>query len=137
MHRREHHTGCGTIALECEAFLNGTLVEYWDEKGLEVPVWAWMNVLAHGSARQIGACIAGPNRLRRAGRSWRIARAYLAFEILDLTDAEFPLVNLQSSVLIPLEAEMASRPEVTRWSPRQWADLVEVAITDEHWALEQ
>ena len=41
MHKREHQTGGGTVALECEAFLHGTLAEYWDERGITVPVWAW------------------------------------------------------------------------------------------------
>ncbi len=72
---------------------------------MAVPVWAWMNVLAHGGAGW--RVHRRPNRLRQAGRDRRIARAYLAFEILDRTDAEFPLVNLQSSGLIPLEAETA------------------------------
>jgi hypothetical protein len=44
----EQDTDCGTIALECEAFLGGSLVEYRDDRGMEVPVWAWMNLLAHG-----------------------------------------------------------------------------------------
>ena len=32
-------TACGTIALEGAAFLDGTLAEYWDEKGRDVPAW--------------------------------------------------------------------------------------------------
>ena len=134
---REHHTGCGTIALECERFLDGTLAEYWDEKGMNVPVWAWMNLLAHGSARQIGDCIARPYRPRRSSRSWRIARSYLAYEVLDVTDLEYTLPELQSAVLIPLELEMSARPEACHWSPRQWVDMVEDAIRSQYSALEK
>ena len=104
---------------------------------MEVPVWAWMNLLAHGTARQIGECVFRPDRPRRAGRSWRVARSYLAFEVLDLTEVEFTLAELQSSVLIPLELEMAARPDVAGWTPRQWVDLVEEALRTELWALDQ
>jgi hypothetical protein len=125
---QEHQASCGTIVLECEKFLDGTLAEYWDDKGMDVPVWAWMNLLAHGEARQIGQCIVRPYRPRRSSRNWRIARAYLAYEVLDVTDLEFTLAELQSSVLIPLELEMSARPEVSQWTPRQWVDRVEEAI---------
>ena len=54
-------TAYGTIAIECEAFLTGSLAEYWDDKGMEIPVWAYMNLLAHGTARQVGECLVGPN----------------------------------------------------------------------------
>jgi hypothetical protein len=121
-------TAYGTIAIECEAFLTGSLAEYWDDKGMEIPVWAYMNLLAHGTARQVGECLVGPNPRGRADRSWRIARAYLAFEVLDLTDLEFTLAELQSSVLIPLELQMAASPDVAGWTPRQWVHMVEAAL---------
>jgi hypothetical protein len=124
----EQDTACGTIALECEAFLGGTLAEYWDDKGMEVPVWTYMNLLAHGDARRIGECVLRPHWPNRASRSWRVARSYLAFEVLDLTDLEFTLADLQASVLIPLELEMAARADVADWTPRQWVDLVEDAL---------
>ena len=47
------------------------------------------------------------------------------------------LAELQSSVLIPLELEMAARPDVAGWTPRQWVDLVEDALRNELWALDQ
>jgi hypothetical protein len=121
----EQYTACGTIALECEAFLGGTLAEYWDDKGMDVPVWAYMNLLAHGNARQIGECVLRSSGPRRVARSWRVARSYLAYEVLDLTDLEFTLTDLQASVLIPLELEMAARADVGGWTPRQWVDMVE------------
>jgi hypothetical protein len=130
-------TACGTIALECEAFLDGTLAEYWDDRGMDVPVWTWMNLLAHGAARQIGECVLRPIRPRRASRSWYVARSYLAFEVLDLTDLEFTLAEMQASVLVPLELEMASRPDVEGWTPRQWVNLVEDALRNNLSALDQ
>jgi hypothetical protein len=124
----EQDTAHGTIALECEAFLGGTLAEYWDDKGMEVPVWTYMNLLAHGDTRRVGECVLRPHWPSRASRSWHVARSYLAFEVLDLTDLEFTLADLQASVLIPLELEMAARADVADWTPRQWVDLVEDAL---------
>ena len=124
----EQDTAYGTIALECEAFLGGTLAEYWDDRGMAIPVWTYMNLLAHGDARRIGECVLRPDRPRGASRSWRVARSYLAYEVLDLTDLEFTLADLQASVLIPLELEMAARADVADWTPRQWVDLVEDAL---------
>ncbi len=123
-------------AQECEAFLAGTLAEYWEDKGIVVPVWAWTNLLAHGSVSQIGRCVSRPGRLRHTGRNWAIARSYMAYEVLDLVDAEFTLTDLQAMVLVPLELEMAARPEVSRWTPRQWVDTVDFAIRNTHLTLE-
>jgi hypothetical protein len=78
-----------------------------------------------------------PTRPRRASRSWRVARSYLAYKVLDLTDLEFTLAHLQSSVLIPLELEMAARADVAGWTPRQWVDFVEDALRNNLWALDQ
>lgn len=136
MHMQEHHTTCGTIAVECEKFLGGTLAEYWDDMGMDVPVWAWMNLLSHGDARQIGQCIFRPNPPGPSSRDWRIARAYLAYEVLDLTDLEFTLAELQWRVLIPLELEMSAQPEADDWTPRQWVDQVEHAMGHQIAALE-
>ena len=128
MHGGDDYTRCGTIVLECEAFLDGTLADYWDDKGVSVPPWAWLNLLAHGSVRQIGECCLLPSWPQGASRSWRVARSSLAFEVLDLTDLEFTLADLQASVLIPLELEMAARADVADWTPRQWVDLFEDAL---------
>ena len=80
MHNSEQDAGYGTIALESEAFLLGSLVEYWDDRGIAFPVWAWVNLLAHGTARRVGECVLRPDTPRRVGSSWRVARSYLAFE---------------------------------------------------------
>jgi hypothetical protein len=133
----EEYSSCGTIAMECEAFLGGTLAEYWDDKGSDIPVWAWMNLLAHGTVRQIGECVLRPSWPQSEGRSWRVARSYLAYDVLDLTDLEFTLAELQSTVLIPLELEMAGRDEVANWTPRQWVDVVEDALRNNLWALDR
>jgi hypothetical protein len=134
VHNGEQDTRSGTVVRECEAFLDGTLAEYWDDKGMDVPAWAWTNLLAHGTPRQIGECVLRPYRPRRASRSWHIARAYLAYEVLDLTDLAFTLADMQSAVLIPLELELSAYPDV-RLTPRQWVDLVEDTLRSQLAAL--
>jgi hypothetical protein len=124
------------VVMECQAFLTGTLAEYWDERGTVVPVWAWTNLLAHGSEQQIGESVIHPLRPRRTGRSWRIAQSFLAYQVLDALERGVALEDLQSNVLIPLELEMASHPEVTQWGPRQWVDTVDHAIRTQHITLE-
>jgi hypothetical protein len=128
MKQRDHSEDSGVLVQECEAFLNGSLAEYLDDRGLVVPVWAWTNLLAHGGPEQIIECVSSPKQTRRSDRDWSVAQSLLAFEIFDLLEAGYPLEELQQDVLIPLELEMASRPEVSRWAPRQWLDTVDAAI---------
>ena len=49
--RRRDDDGEDQVAAECAAFLTGTLVERLEADGRAIPVWAWTNLLAHGSAR--------------------------------------------------------------------------------------
>jgi hypothetical protein len=137
VHNTEQYTACGTIALECEAFLAGTLADYWDDEDVDVPVWAWLNLLAHGSVRQIGECALRPSWPEGGSRSWRVARSYLAYEVLDLTDLEFTVADMQTAVLIPLELELAAQDDVAGWTPKQWVDEVEHAFRRSLVALEQ
>ena len=112
--------------------MEGTLAEHWEERGLPLPVWVWTNLLAHGSDGLITESVARANRPRWMLRRWRIARSYLAYEVLDRCGHDSPLAALQCTVLIPLELEMAAHPEVSRWSPRQWVDTVDQAIRTGH-----
>ncbi len=136
MRKRQRDLPGGVLASECAAFLDGTLAEYWEEQGTSVPVWSWTNLLAHGSESQITESVHQPAKPRRTGRSWRIARAYLAYEVLDLTSDGITLEELQSTVLIPLELELAAHPEVGRWTPRRWVEAVDAAIRNQHTTLE-
>jgi hypothetical protein len=124
------------LVSECAAFLNGTLAEFWEANGTVVPVWAWTNLLAHGSERQIHESVRRQPKPRRTGRSWRIARSYLAYQVLDLACAELTLAELQTTVLLPLELELAAHPEVERWTPRRWVDTVDEVIRSEHSTLD-
>ena len=121
--RKEHG-----LADECAAFLIGTLADCLEDHGRAVPVWVWMNLLAHGSRDLIAESISRPSRRRLLTRCWWIARARLADLILEMTD-RFPLSDLQESVLIPLELNLAARTDVPFWTAHQW---VETVITELH-----
>lgn len=136
MRKRQRDLPGGVLASECAAFLNGTLAEYWEEQGTSVPVWSWTNLLAHGTEDQITESVHHPSKPRRTGRSWRIARSYLAFELLEITAGGVSLGELQTTILIPLELELAAHPEVSRWTPRRWVDTVDEAIRNQHSSLE-
>jgi len=43
MRKRERAVSEAAVAAGCEAFLTGTLAEYWEGRGMPVPVWAWTN----------------------------------------------------------------------------------------------
>jgi hypothetical protein len=135
MRKRQRDLTGGVLGMECEAYLNGTLAEYWEERATSVPVWTWTNLLAHGSAIEISESVQRPPKPRRTGRSWRIARSYLAYQVLDTICDEHPLEELQASVLIPLELELAAHAEVDRWTPRRWVEAVDDAIRNQHSTL--
>ena len=128
MQNLERAEGDRALVGECEAFLHGTLAEYLDEQGVVVPVWAWTNLLAHGLPEQVTDCVCSPSYPRNSDGDWSVARSLLAFEIFDLMEAGYALEELQQDVLIPLELELAARPEASRWGPRQWLDTVDEAI---------
>jgi hypothetical protein len=113
---------------ESAAFLTGTLAEQLEAQGQSVPVWVWTNLLAHGNEELIVESIARPYRHRLLARNWWIARAELADMVLDLTHWSRSLSDLQQSVLIPLELDLASRPEISLWSHQQWTVAVTLAL---------
>jgi hypothetical protein len=132
MDKRERAVSCSVLANECSAFLNGTLAEYWDDNGMTVPVWAWTNLLAHGDEDRIADAVIRPRCTRVMDHSWTTERSYLALEILGLLDESLSLEELQCEVLVPLELELSSRPEVSRWTSSQWLDEVDTALRNEH-----
>src|SRR4051812_6855776 len=63
-----------SLAAECEAFLAGRYAAHAGALGARVPVWAWVNVLAHASEDGIAALAAGepwwPNGAARPAHDW-------------------------------------------------------------------
>ncbi len=99
------------LADEAEAFLNGTLLAHMASIGRAAPGWAWVNPLAHGTRPEIVA-LARPAAKGSpvAGRdAWEGALAFLARELLTLTAGDLSLAEVQRTVLVPLELELAAR----------------------------
>jgi hypothetical protein len=122
--------------VDLEAFLAGHLAEYLALRGQHVPVWAWTNLLAHGSETDLQAERSAygrqPSREDHDGRTdgWRAARSFLADDVLELTVTCCPLGELQRSVLVPLELDLAERDEVAWWRPHEWVVAVEDVLAD-------
>lgn len=112
--------GSNRLVEECEGFLAGRLVDRLEGR---VPVWAWTNLLAHGSEEDLRA-----ETLQPWSDEWRIARASLASSLLVLASTYGPLEEVQRRLLIPLELDLAARAEVAGWEPRGWASTVTQAI---------
>ena len=117
---------------DTEAFLCGRLVERAEAHGDFVPVWAWTNLLAHGSDKDLRAELTmGLPQRDKAVRQWHEARSYLAAEVLWQAAQYGSLEKVQEAVLMPLELDLASRTDVIRWRRRRWAQAVEQALTQQ------
>lgn len=121
---------------DCAAFLTGTLAEYRLEHGQMVLPWEWTNLLAHGDEAALHGELAGsreqpgpPDRRDRVA-TWRAARSYLVAELLSLAATCGPLADLQRSLLIPLELELAERRDTICWRPNEWLLAVEGVLSE-------
>lgn len=128
MWRRRKARALGAeLTADAEAFLTGRYAERLEAQDRVVPVWAWTNLLAHGSAASL--------RLEAVGaafpaepRTWRSARAVLASEVLDAAPSEETLGEVQAAVLAPLELKLSMRSDATRWGQRTWTEAVRAAL---------
>ena len=118
------HGPPGSAAEDCAAFLSGHLAEYLSDHHKAIPVWAWVNLLAHGTYEELVREIASTQD-RELSRS----RAYLAAEVVAIAPDPASLLALQETVLRPLELSFASSSDVRQWSPRQLARHVNAALT--------
>src|SRR5580704_19612647 len=96
------------LVRESEVYLSGNYPEYLETRNENVPHWAWLSVLAHGTPEQLRSLV-DPNILYgRAGTgasTWRPAVAFLAGEILSRRDDDQDLDELRRSLLVPLELD--------------------------------
>lgn len=118
----------GDPVSDCAAFLLGGYAEYLEGRSVSVPVWAWTNVLAHGCRDDIDRAAAGARGGSSSTRKWRVARAFVAGEVLDMVGHGTSLTDIQRKVLVPLELELVSRRGVWAWTPQCWLDTVRAAL---------
>lgn len=129
--RHRHHdridVQCQQFSEECAAFLGGRLVEALEARKAPVPMWAWSNVLAHGSMEQLR--LASLEERHRRGDEyweWRKSRSQLAGLMLTSARSFGPLLALQQEcALIPLELMLAAHPEPGSCTPTGWVAQVE------------
>ena len=114
-----HHVDNTDFADECEAFLDGRWAETREDTTRPLPMWAWLNPIAHGDLEQVRALAAvvdpasGPERLQAA-----VAQAVLGA----LPGSEFR--HIQREVLVPLELRLMGSPA----SPRHVLELITDAL---------
>jgi hypothetical protein len=124
------HTYQADFVVACEALLDGRYVDELQRTERPVPVWAWMNLLAHGTdealRREADEC---PPPWRHRGL-WQRARAYLAGEVLDAATEVGTLTSVQAQVLVPLELELLTPSSSVPRHPAGWVVWVLAAIDD-------
>lgn len=117
------------LVADCDALLTGRFAERLMETDRVVPAWAWLNLAAHGTERDLRR----PRMVAatREQQSWCRARAYVAGEIVMLVDTTTEtLAELQHDVLVPLELELLREraPGARTASPEAMALTVLAAL---------
>jgi hypothetical protein len=95
---------CQALVRGCEDFIAGAYID-WADAGRGDVALAWLNLLTHAEPRQI-ECLAnrsGRGRKPGSGGTWPEAASFLARELLCHSSSGPQLVELQRSILVPLE----------------------------------
>lgn len=133
MWRRDQGHEAAALLDECDAFLAGQYAEQLGARGEAVPVWAWVNLLAHGTEEELRRALhpAGSELLGDSSRAWLEARSYLAGEVLDAVATGYSsLHELQSELLVPLELALAAHDRLAWWGPGQLVATVRMALQE-------
>jgi hypothetical protein len=105
------------IADECDAFLRGEYVEYASAMGWNVPVWAWINAVAHADQDRLVrlALVGYRHDIALSGRrEWSRAVSCIASAVVEETSRTGrELAELQASLFVPLE--MVLIDDETTW----------------------
>jgi hypothetical protein len=115
------------LVRETEAFLTGNLAVERLVRGEATSDWEWVNVLAHASEDRLSILAAGvpAQRRRKSDERWSRALVVLARRLLAVAAEDGASVEeLQSSVLVPLELELAADHHPRRRGPDQTVQLV-------------
>jgi hypothetical protein len=90
------------VVLECEAFMKGTYYEVLLERHRPIPLWAWVNPLAHAEQSEIERIAS----LSTSHSDVLAPLSYMAREVLLHTSKDHALQHIQDFTLIPLELEL-------------------------------
>jgi hypothetical protein len=117
------------LARECQAFLDGRLVDHLLDVGDDVPAWAWTNLLAHGTTDDLlSPTTTMPVDWAIYLKPWLEARAYLAGEVLQATEHAGPLRRVQRLALVPFELRLSCDPTALSLRSSDWVRLVLATI---------
>lgn len=130
--RREKDRSEGEVVAAASAFLNGTAAQHLRSGRGAVPAWAWLNLLAHGSALQVTntACGLSHDLPRSTGaRRWRHAIRFLANQMLEASGGRLEVLErIQRNALQPLEERMLRRDSGAPGTPEQMVAAALVAM---------
>ncbi|MDA8309651.1 MAG: hypothetical protein M0Z46_03395 [Actinomycetota bacterium] len=116
------------LIAECEAYVVGGYAEHLGRHAEQIPVWAWTNLLAHGSREDLVRAAREVHSIWSPSRQWRVARGLIAREVLNELAHGASLFDVQREVLAPIELAIASHPGAWTWTPQRWLDTVRSAL---------
>ena len=108
------------FADECASFLAGQWCDEFDD-GRPVPVWAWVNQVAHADEATLRISAVAQPSDRRSDR----VRSTLARAVLAAADGGRELPDLQRELLVPIELSLMTDDA---HSPRHVVELVTAAL---------
>jgi hypothetical protein len=114
---------------ECQAFVSGRYAEFASVRRRPVPVWAWVNTLAHGSEQDLATLASGPSDVpwwcHRRDRNFGRAISYLADVLLgDVLVTGTALATIQRSILEPLESRLIDEERAWELTPERLIGVV-------------
>lgn len=118
---------------ECESFLDGTLPAVLERRGLPVPEWAWLSMLAHSPADALEQHVNGGSRGRfrsHVNAVWLGAIALLAQELVMVADRTGRSIeDLQHLLILDVELNW-ERSTATDWvmEPSRFVEQVRRAL---------
>ncbi|MHB8681001.1 MAG: hypothetical protein ACYDA2_02760 [Acidimicrobiales bacterium] len=128
-------------AAEWAAFESGRYAELLLSRCEPVPVWAWLNALAHANGLRIATLAAtdtGENQATGDTRSWFQVRRLLADELVGMvTGGLCSLVIVQRQVLQALELELAASDGWIERDPLSMAWMTLDALGEFRFSMEQ
>lgn len=120
------------LVREAECFLGGRYAYDRWARGLPVPDWAWLNVLAHAPQGLLAALGATDRQeCEQAGElgKWQEAMAYLAHQFMaTVARTGQPLETIQRAVAVRLELEQDQGPPGAPLDPEALVDTVLAAL---------
>jgi hypothetical protein len=116
------------VAEECESFLSGGYLDRLNDRSVEIPAWAWINLVAHAAparVEELSMAALGPSTMRADHRAWWIVvRAIAERMVVTATESATTIEEIQSLTLVPIEFALMSNPV----GPRTTLRVVEQAL---------